>query len=120
MFQRAIDLDPNYAAAYAALGGTHFDAVVSGWTEFRDEDSSEPRHWRRKRWRSTRRRPAPTACSPIINMYRRRYDLALGQIDRALEINPSDAESYHIAGKYFGVGGQSRRGLAVARRRAPL
>ena len=35
MFQRAIDLDPTYAAAYAALGGTYFDAVVSGWTEFR-------------------------------------------------------------------------------------
>jgi adenylate cyclase len=30
MFQRAIDLDPTYAAAYAALGGTYFDAVVSG------------------------------------------------------------------------------------------
>src|SRR4029077_6558181 len=38
MFQGAIDLDPTYAAAYAALGGTYFDAVVSGWTEFRDED----------------------------------------------------------------------------------
>ena len=24
MFQRAIDLDPNYAAAYAALGGLTF------------------------------------------------------------------------------------------------
>ena len=27
LFQRAIDLDPNYAAAYAALGGSHFEAV---------------------------------------------------------------------------------------------
>ncbi len=38
LFQRAIDLDPNYAAAYAALGGSHFEAVVSGWTEFRQEE----------------------------------------------------------------------------------
>jgi len=29
-----------------------------------------------------------------INMYKRRYDLALRQVDRALEINPSDAENY--------------------------
>src|SRR5262245_32475358 len=28
LFQHAIDLDPNYAAAYAALGGSHFEAVV--------------------------------------------------------------------------------------------
>src|SRR5205085_8105320 len=34
LFQRAIDLDPNYAAAYAALGFARFEAVVSGWTEF--------------------------------------------------------------------------------------
>ena len=38
LFQRAIDLDPNYAAAYAALGCSHYEAVVSGWTEFRAED----------------------------------------------------------------------------------
>jgi tetratricopeptide (TPR) repeat protein len=38
LFQRAIDLDPNYAAAYTALGGSHFEAVVSGWTEFRQEE----------------------------------------------------------------------------------
>jgi tetratricopeptide (TPR) repeat protein len=31
-------------------------------------------------------------------MYKRRYDLALAQIDRALEINPSDAEIYSQRG----------------------
>src|SRR5204863_3641048 len=38
LFQRAIDLDPNYAAAYAALGVVHHEAVVSGWTEFPDDE----------------------------------------------------------------------------------
>ena len=38
LFQRAIDLDPNYAEAYAALGGSHYEAVVSGWTEFRSDE----------------------------------------------------------------------------------
>ena len=112
MFQRAIDLDPNYAAAYAALGGTHFDAVVSGWTEFRDE---EVEHAETLAQKALALDPATTSAYrllAIINMYRRRYDLALGQIDRALEINPSDADSYRIAGKYFGVGRQSRRGRA--------
>jgi adenylate cyclase len=37
-FQRAIDLDPNYAAAYAALGWAHWEAAVSGWTEFPDDE----------------------------------------------------------------------------------
>jgi adenylate cyclase len=64
MFRRAIDLDPNYAAAYAALGGTYFDAVVSGWTEFRDEDVERAEMLAQKALPSTRRRPAPTDCSP--------------------------------------------------------
>jgi TolB-like protein len=41
LFQRAIDLDPSYAAAYAALGGAHFEAVVSGWTEFRQDETEQ-------------------------------------------------------------------------------
>ena len=35
LFQRAIALDPSYAAAYAALGLSLIEAVSSGWTEFR-------------------------------------------------------------------------------------
>jgi TolB-like protein/class 3 adenylate cyclase len=94
LFQRAIDLDPNYAAAYAALGGSHFEAVVSGWTEFiRDElDQAE-----RLAQKALALDPSTTSAYrllAIINMYKRRYDLALGQIDRALEINPSDADIY--------------------------
>jgi len=39
------------------------------------------------------------------------FDLALGQIDRALEINPSDAESFFDAGCHPGVGRQKPRRL---------
>src|SRR4029077_8518380 len=35
LFQHAINLDPNYADAYAALGGSYYESVVSGWSEFR-------------------------------------------------------------------------------------
>jgi adenylate cyclase len=38
MFQRAIDLDPSYAAAYAELGLSLTEAVGSGWTEFIADD----------------------------------------------------------------------------------
>jgi TolB-like protein len=106
MFQRAIDLDPNYAAAYAALGGTYFDAVVSGWTEFRDEDVERAEILARK---ALALDPATTSAYrllAIINMHRRRYDLALGQIERAIEINPSDAESYAYRGDILSWAGR--------------
>ena len=111
LFQRAIDLDPNYAAAYAALGGTYFEAVVSGWTEFRDE---ELEHAETLAQKALALDPATTSAYrllAVINLYRRRYDLALGQIDRALEINPSDAESYAYRGNILVWAGRAAEAL---------
>jgi tetratricopeptide (TPR) repeat protein len=47
----------------------------------------------------------------IINMYKRRYDLALGQIDRALEVNPSDVDSYQARGSILVWAGRSGEAL---------
>jgi adenylate cyclase len=77
MFHRAIDLDPSYAAAYAALGLSLIEAVASGWTEFAGD--------------------------------------ALGRAealaDRALEINPYDAESFSTRGAILVWGGRAAEAL---------
>ena len=94
MFQRAIELDPNYAAAYAALGGTYFDAAVSGWAEFPNAAVERAETLAQK---ALSLDPATTSGYRLlaaIHMFRRHYDLALKQIDRALEVNPSDTDSY--------------------------
>ena len=120
LFQRAIDLDPNYADAYAALGGSYYEAVVSGWSEFRAEDLERAEALAQK---ALALDPATTRAYRVlahINLFRKRYDLALAQIDRALEINPSDADNYAYRGSHPGVGRSSRGGIAVAGGCAPL
>jgi adenylate cyclase len=94
LFQRAIDLDPNYADAYAALGYSHYEAVVSGWSEFRAEELARAEALSLK---ALALDPATTRAYRVLaqlHLYRKRFDLALAQVDRALEINPSDASSY--------------------------
>ena len=111
LFQRAIDLDPNYAAAYAALGGSHFEAVVSGWTEFRQEELEQAETLAQKALALDPTTTSAYRLLAIINMYRRRYDLALGQIEHALEINPSDVDSYHMRGTVLVWAGRAAEGL---------
>jgi adenylate cyclase len=111
LFQRAIDLDPNYAAAYAALGGSHFEAVVSGWTEFRQEELEQAETFAQKALALDQMTTSAYRLLAFINMYKRRYDLALGQIDRALEINPSDVDSYQTRGNILVWAGRATEAL---------
>ena len=97
-FQRAIDLDPNYAAAYAALGWLHFEAAVSGWSEFPADDVGRAESLAKK---ALSLYPGTTKAYQLlgnVGLYRKDYDRALAQVDEALAINPSDAESYHMRG----------------------
>ncbi len=98
MFQRAIDLDPSYAAAYAALGLSLVEAVSSGWTEFVAADLGRAETLAQK---ALTLDPASTTAYRLlaeINMMKGRVDLALDDSARALEINPNDAESFRERG----------------------
>ena len=111
LFERAIELDPNYAEAYAALGGSYLEAVVSGWTEFRTEELERAEAFTRK---ALALNPATTRAYRVlalVQLYRKRYDLALAQIDRALEINPSDAENFAYRGAILMWAGRASESL---------
>jgi TolB-like protein len=111
LFQRAIDLDPNYAEAYAALGGSYYEAVISGWSEFRTQDLERAEALAQK---ALALDPATTRAHELlstINLYRKRYDLALAQIDRALEFNPSHVDNYVTRGSILMWAGRAAEAL---------
>lgn len=111
LFQRAIDLDPGYADAYAALGGAYYEAVVSGWSEFRAQDLESAEELAHK---ALTLDPATTRAYQVLsfaNLFRKRYDRALAQIDRALEFNPSDADNYAYRGSILAWAGRAAEAL---------
>jgi adenylate cyclase len=98
MFQHAIDLDPNYATAYAELGLALIEAVTSGWTEFVADDLGRAETLGQK---ALSLDPASTTAYRLlaeVHLSRGQFDLALGQVERALEINPNDAKSLATRG----------------------
>jgi adenylate cyclase len=67
---------------------------VSGWSEFRTEDLERAAALAQK---ALALNPATTRAYHVlsaVHLFRKRYDLALAQIDRALGFNPSDADNY--------------------------
>jgi Tfp pilus assembly protein PilF len=92
---------------------------VSGWSQFREEDLERAEALAQN---ALALDPATTRAYRVladINLFRKRYDLALGQLDHALEINPSDADNYAHRGS-ISVGGQSQGGITVVRRCTPF
>jgi TolB-like protein/Tfp pilus assembly protein PilF len=115
MFQRAIDLDPSYAAAFAELGLSLIEAVTSGWTEFVADDLGRAEELAQK---ALSLDPASTTAYRLlaeIHMNSGHFDLALAQTERALEINPSDAESFAMRGATLVWAGRAEEAVPWAK-----
>jgi adenylate cyclase len=111
MFQHAIDLDPGYAAAYAELGLSLVEAVASGWTEFVADDLGRAEALAQKALSLDSATTTAYRLLAELDLMKGQFDLALGQADRALEINPSDAESYATRGTALVWAGRAAEAL---------
>jgi TolB-like protein/DNA-binding winged helix-turn-helix (wHTH) protein/cytochrome c-type biogenesis protein CcmH/NrfG len=97
LLRRAIELDPGYAAAHAALSETYYIATSMGWAESptafmdRAEESA---------LRALALDNAEVRARVIlgrIHIFHQRYKEAEAEIERAIAINPNDARS--LAGR---------------------
>jgi len=111
LFQRALDLDPNYADAYAALGFAHFKAATSGWSEFRAQELERAEELAKKTLTLDATSTHGYRLLSFVSLARKRFDLALVHIDRALEINPSDADNYVYRGAVLMWAGRAEEAL---------
>lgn len=98
MYEKAIELDPQYAAAYARQGLTHWRAFFFRWAQ-------DPAQSLGRALESAQRAVAlddalPQAHSLLgfVYLYQRQHELALAEIERAIVLNPNDALNYQTLG----------------------
>jgi len=106
-FQKALELDKNYALAYAMLGWTQYESVASGWTQFAGESLSLAEEFAQKGLNLDKENSECHKLLGLVNLHHRNYEKGIKELHKALDINPSDPESYAILGSIFAWAGRS-------------
>lgn len=111
MLERAIELAPEFAAAYATLSGY----LVSSWLEPKDARWGEPATLERA-WISAGKAvqhdpwlPAAHAALGWVRLWKHELDEALMSYRHAQELNPNFADGHH--GHALGIAGLAEAGL---------
>jgi adenylate cyclase len=94
LFQRAIDIDPGYAAAYVGLGQGYLLSVLRGWTDQPVETLKRVQNLATTAIGLDGSSTGAHALLASVNLQIRLYDQAIDELNLAINLNPSDAETY--------------------------
>ena len=123
LITKAIELDPNYAAARALLAEALFSMAVLGWTEFPDQELARGAAEARKAIALAPNEPDGYRALGYILLARTEYDQAKDALKRAIEINPSDASALAVWGSvqsFSGEVGGATESLQLALKLDPM
>ncbi|MGI9569798.1 MAG: tetratricopeptide repeat protein, partial [Desulfobulbia bacterium] len=122
MIREAIELDPQYGLAYVELGWIYMDAIRFGWTSSPSRTLQQAYDLAQKALTFDKRLGSAHRLLATTYYKRQKYDLASSEIDRALKLNPNDADAYDALGAvklYDGESGGAIKAVNTALRFNP-
>jgi tetratricopeptide (TPR) repeat protein len=112
LISKAIELDPNYAAAHALMADALYSLAVLGWAEFPDRELSRGAAEAREAIALAPDQPDGYRALGHLLLAGAEYDQAQNVLKRAIEINPSDANAMAAWGSVQSFSGEI--GAAIA------
>ncbi len=96
-FKKAIELDPNYGRAYAALALAYRRATDAHWLWSLKTNFDEAWIWTRKYLRLAMKEPTALVyqLASKLNIYQRLYKEAISDAEQAIALDPNDPGSYY-------------------------
>jgi len=113
MFERAIELDPQFAAAYARLGFTHWLDWVAQWSQ--DLPQSLERSFELAQKAVALDNSLPLAHSVLGQVYvwKKQHDQALVEAERAIALDPNNAEGYAVLASILRYAGRPEEAIRL-------
>ncbi len=112
-FERAIELDANFAAAWTFLGWTHMIDARTGWNESPTVSLEQAARCVEKSLALDPSHPEAHALIGAVRMHQRQYDAAIASGEKAIALGPNIAESYVMLGQTLNYAGRAEEGTAL-------
>jgi TolB-like protein len=114
-FLAAVEIDPEYAAAYSGLAWTYAMGAWLNWEPDYDEASDLAHEYANRAIELDPTDPDAYAARAMANYTLGRLDAVRRDADRAITLNPSHASAYLLAAAGRIHGGNAEEGLALMR-----
>src|SRR5713101_6991191 len=115
MFERAIELDPHYAQAYAQLGCTYYLEWFYNWN-YTPQTLERAGELARKAVALDESLPAPHVVLGAVYVWQKQHDLAIHEAERAVALDPNGAEGYSALGGILAWAGRPEEGIPMGER----
>ncbi|MFQ6672442.1 MAG: tetratricopeptide repeat protein [Candidatus Tectimicrobiota bacterium] len=115
MYERAVELDPEYAEAYAALGWTHFQEWALQW-------SQDPQTLRQAFELAQRAITLDDSLSTAhqvlgyVYLWKRQHEQAITEAERVIALAPNDADGYATLGEILSWSGRPEEAIGLVKK----
>jgi TolB-like protein len=115
MYERAIDLDPEFAAAYALIGLTHLLEWSLGWSQ--DPQPLE------QAFELAQRAIALDDSLPLghailgeVYLWKKQHKQAIAELEKTIALNPNDADGLAILGNVLNWAGRPEKAIGLVKK----
>jgi adenylate cyclase len=111
LLQRAIELDPKFAPAYAFLAIAHGLDYINRWSTSPSTSVEQAQEFARRAVALDDRYPYAHWALAIINLHLRRHDVAIREAERSIALAPNLSEGHEALGNTLHYSGRSEEAL---------